>query len=77
MLSSVWQTALTGDCGDRLTTFTCQCPATGYDAAYFAALETLDVGDAHLYLGLIHLTDGIEGSLRRARQLGSITQASV
>jgi hypothetical protein len=41
-------------------------PRNRDDVAYFAALRDLDVSDAMLYLGLVHFTDGLEGSLRRA-----------
>lgn len=40
-------------------------PRNRDDDAYFAPLRDLDIGDAALYLGLIHHTDGVEGSLRR------------
>src|SRR2546430_1951313 len=40
-------------------------PRNRADAAYFAPLKTLEIGDAKLYLGLVHHTDGVEGSLRR------------
>lgn len=42
-------------------------PRNRDDAAYFAPLKDLEIGDAKLYLGLIHHTDGVEGSLRRVR----------
>jgi len=32
---------------------------------YFAPLKDLDTGAAHIYLGIIHHTDGMEGFLRR------------
>jgi hypothetical protein len=40
-------------------------PRTRDDAAYFAPLQDLASGEAKLYLGLIHHTDGRAGSLRR------------
>ena len=40
-------------------------PRARDDDAYFALLNDLVIGDAKLYLGLIHHTDGVEGSLRR------------
>jgi len=42
-------------------------PRNRDDAAYFTPLKNLEIGDAKLYLGLIHYTDGVEGSLRRVR----------
>lgn len=35
------------------------------DEAYFAPLGNLDIGNAELVLGLIHYTDGVEGTLQR------------
>jgi methionine synthase II (cobalamin-independent) len=40
-------------------------PRNRTDDAYFAPLKDLDIGEAKLYLGLIHHTDGRAGSLRR------------
>jgi hypothetical protein len=40
-------------------------PRNRDDEAYFAPLKDLASGEAKLYLGLIHHTDGIAGSLRR------------
>lgn len=40
-------------------------PRNRTDAAYFVPLKDLDIGDAKLYLGLVHQTDGVEGTLRR------------
>ncbi len=40
-------------------------PRNRDDDAYVAPLQDLTIGDATLYLGLIHYTDGVEGSLRR------------
>lgn len=42
-------------------------PRTRDDATYFVPLKNLEIGDAKLYLGLVHHTDGMEGSLRRVR----------
>jgi methionine synthase II (cobalamin-independent) len=42
-------------------------PRNRDDAAYFAPLQDLNIGEAKLYLGLIHHTDGVEGALRRVR----------
>jgi methionine synthase II (cobalamin-independent) len=38
----------------------------GFDERYYAPLANLRLGDAHLYLGLIHLHDGVDGAVRRA-----------
>jgi|SoiMethySBSTD1v2_1073268.scaffolds.fasta_scaffold182588_4 hypothetical protein len=49
-------------------------PRARHDDVYFAPLTDLDIGDAKLYVGLIHHTDGVEGSLNRlatARQYAS------
>jgi hypothetical protein len=40
-------------------------PRTRDDDAYFAPLADLSAGDAKLYLGLVHYTDGVEGTLKR------------
>ncbi|MFO7276360.1 MAG: hypothetical protein DIU56_004930 [Pseudomonadota bacterium] len=43
-------------------------PANRDDDAYFAPLEDLRRGpDTELYLGLVHASDGVEGTLRRMR----------
>ena len=42
-------------------------PRSRDDGAYFAPLKDLEIGAARLYLGLVHLTDGVEGTLRRTR----------
>jgi hypothetical protein len=36
------------------------------DDAYFAPLRDLRVGDARVFLGLVHYQDGTEGTLKRA-----------
>jgi hypothetical protein len=40
-------------------------PRNRNDDAYFAPLSDLDIGEAKLYLGLVHHTDGGEGARRR------------
>src|SRR5215813_6662536 len=40
-------------------------PRNRADEAYFAPLQGLHIGQAKLYLGLIHHTDGVTGSLHR------------
>src|SRR5262249_59142670 len=42
-------------------------PRNRADAPYFAPLQDLDIGEAKLYLGLLHHTDGVEGALPRVR----------
>ena len=39
--------------------------STTEKSAYFAPLSDLDVGEAKLYLGLVHHTDGVAGARRR------------
>ena len=41
-------------------------PLSRADDAYFAPLRELSTGDSAVFLGLIHLHDGIEGALKRA-----------
>ena len=40
------------------------------DDAYFAPLEELAIGDAELYLGLVHREDGVAGAARRIEAAG-------
>ena len=40
-------------------------PRDRHDDAYFAPLTDLDIGEAKLYIGLIHHTDGVAGVLTR------------
>ena len=40
-------------------------PRDRSDDAYFAPLANLDIGDAELSLGLVHITDGLEGTQGR------------
>lgn len=40
-------------------------PRNRNDDDYFAPLKKLDIGETKLYIGLIHLTDGVQGSLDR------------
>jgi hypothetical protein len=47
-----------------ITWFHMPVPRNRFDAVYFAPLEDYQI-DADLYLGLLHLTDGIEGAARR------------
>jgi hypothetical protein len=42
-------------------------PRNRDDVAYFAPLQNLTSGEAKLYLGLVHHTNGVDGSLRRVR----------
>jgi hypothetical protein len=45
-------------------------PINRSDDAYFAPLRELKSADSSVFLGLIHLGDGTEGSLRRAEAAG-------
>jgi hypothetical protein len=48
-------------------------PRNRDDDAYFAPLQDLAIdADTELYLGLIHLTDGIDGALRRMAAAGKV-----
>jgi methionine synthase II (cobalamin-independent) len=38
----------------------------GFDERYYAPLDDLRLGDARLYLGLVHLHDDVDGAVRRA-----------
>lgn len=40
-------------------------PRNRTDENYFAPLSQLSIGDAKLFLGLIHYTDGVEGAMER------------
>lgn len=51
--------------GRRVDFFHMAVPRERKDDAYFEPLKDLDVGDANVYLGLIHLTDGVEGTRER------------
>jgi hypothetical protein len=51
--------------GRRVDYFHMAVPRDRDDDAYFAPLDDLDVGDALVYLGLVHLTDGKEGTMKR------------
>jgi hypothetical protein len=42
-------------------------PINRADDAYFAPLHELLNHDATVFLGLIHISDGVEGSLKRAK----------
>jgi hypothetical protein len=49
----------------RVDFFHFAVPRDRSDDGYFKPLEGLDVGDARVYLGLVHMTDGAEGTRRR------------
>jgi hypothetical protein len=40
-------------------------PRNRSDDAYFAPLSQLNIGQTKLFIGLVHMTDGTEGSLKR------------
>jgi hypothetical protein len=58
------------DCVRRVDYFHMPVPRNRNDEAYFAPLKDLQIGDAKLYLGLIHLTDGAEGAQSRIAAAG-------
>jgi hypothetical protein len=41
--------------------------SSGFDERYYAPLRDLELDGARLYLGLVHLHDGVEGAQRRAQ----------
>jgi len=50
-------------------------PLTRTDAAYFAALQKLErAKDTDLYLGLVHLADGLEGAEKRIAAASSVVR---
>lgn len=51
--------------GRRVDYFHMPVPRSRHDDAYMAPLAELASGGATLYAGLVHRTDGLEGSLRR------------
>lgn len=42
-------------------------PRNRDDSDYFAPLNDLNIGDSKLYLGLVHYSDGVEGTLNRVK----------
>lgn len=52
-------------CGRKIDYFHMPVPRNRNDDAYFAPLSQLAIGDAKLFLGLIHFTDGVEGAMDR------------
>lgn len=40
-------------------------PRHRHDDSYFEPLQNLNIGDTTIYAGLIHYTDGVEGSIKR------------
>jgi hypothetical protein len=51
--------------GGRLDYVQMPVPRNRADDAYFAPLADLKPGNTKLYIGLVHLTDGVEGTRRR------------
>jgi hypothetical protein len=51
--------------GGRLDYVQMPVPRNRADDAYFAPLSDLKLGNTKLYIGLVHLTDGVEGTRRR------------
>lgn len=61
---------LTAASNHKIAWFHLPVPRDRDDAAYFEPLAGLDVRDAEIYLGLVHFTDGKEGTARRAETAG-------
>jgi hypothetical protein len=53
------------DSGRRVDYIHMPVPRARDDDAYFEPLSRLNIGDTKLFLGLVHHTDGIEGTRRR------------
>ena len=51
--------------GRRLDYVQMPVPRNRDDDAYYAPLKDLKAGDTKLYIGLVHLTDGLDGAKRR------------
>ena len=64
---------ITASVGRPLTWLHIPVPADRDDVAYFAPLAKLNrAPDTELYLGLVHATDGAEGTLRRMKSARTI-----
>ena len=50
-------------------------PRNRHDDAYFEPLKDLNIGDARLFLGLMHYTDGIDGCMKRVRAAQKYTSS--
>ncbi len=57
------------EAGRRIDFVHMPIPRARDDDEYFAPLKDLKIGDSTLYAGLIHYTDGVEGSRRRLERL--------
>ena len=57
--------ALVASCPHTLDFVHVPVPRDRDDDSYFAPLCDLDIGDCRLIMGLVHLTDGVEGTRRR------------
>jgi len=53
------------EAGRRIDFVHMPVPRARHDDEYFAPLKGLKIGDTTLYIGLVHITDGVEGTLRR------------
>ena len=60
-------TALCAGVGRRSDFVHMAVPRDRSDEAYFAPLENLEIGGARLILGLVHHTDGVDGTRERMR----------
>ena len=56
---------LANNSGRRIDWVHMPVPRHRTDEAYFAPLEQLDVGATRIHLGLVHLTDGVDGTCER------------
>ncbi|MQA12989.1 MAG: hypothetical protein GEV09_02150 [Pseudonocardiaceae bacterium] len=68
MVTRMANTAVTA-AGRRIDYVHFPVPVARDDEAYFAPLAELSIGDAALYAGLIHDSDGVAGCLRRLAAL--------
>jgi len=57
------------EAGRRIDFVHMPIPRARDDDEYFAPLKDLEIGDSTLYAGLVHYTDGVEGSRRRLERL--------
>jgi hypothetical protein len=53
-------------CGRRVDYVHMPVQLSELDDAFYAPLDRLDAGDARVYIGLIDLSDGLDGALQRA-----------
>ncbi|HUY18774.1 MAG TPA: hypothetical protein VMV15_06065 [Candidatus Binataceae bacterium] len=61
--------AAASEAGRRIDFVHMPIPRARDDDEYFGPLKDLKIGDSTLYAGLVHYTDGVEGSRRRLERL--------